>query len=77
MFVILHGIFYSSRTLHHAFDETRTATKQVMVLGNSPKIFVLARSCVTMNATVNQDDTIDDILSCIVNHKRLIIGQIQ
>ena len=57
---------------HNAFDETRIAIKQVMVLGNAHKTFMLARTCVTMNAILNQEDIINDQLHYIVKHTRFV-----
>ena len=77
MCAMLHGIYYLSGNLHHTYVETRNATKQVMVLEDSPKIFVLAKSRATMNAIANQEGTTADILSCVVNHGSFVRIQIQ
>ena len=72
MCAILHGIVYPSGTLHHIYVETRIATKQVMVLEDSLKIFPLAKSRATINAIVNQGGTIADILSYVISHGRFV-----
>ena len=52
----MHGTFYPSGTLHHAVDESRSATRKAMVLENTLATFVLARNFVLTNAIVSQDD---------------------
>ena len=77
MSAILHGIFYLTGNLHNAYIRSRNATNQVMALEVSPKIFALAKSCPTMITIVNQDNTTADIVSCVVNHGKLIMTQKQ
>ena len=75
---MLHRICYHSGNLHHTYIDTRNATKQVMVLEDAPKIFMLAKSCATMSAIANQEDTTAKILSCVINHGsfvRILIQQ--
>ena len=50
-------------------DKDNNTTKQVIVQVHSLIIFVQAKKYGTMNTIVNQKDTADGILSCIVNCK--------
>ena len=59
------------------FVDTRTATKQVMVLESSYENFAVAKSQATINATVNQGGITDNILSYVVSHRRFVKIQIQ
>ena len=55
-------IFCPNGSLSLAVKDTRNATKQVMVVGNSLQIFVGTNNCDTINAIVNKEDTADKIL---------------
>ena len=60
-------IFCPNGSLSRAVKDTRNATKQVMVIGIFFIIFVQAKICGTMNANVNQEDTVNNKLLCIVS----------
>ena len=64
----MHQIFCLNRSPSRAVKDTRNITKWVMVLGTSFKTFVQAKRCGRIRTTVNQEDTADNILSCIVKN---------
>ena len=53
----MHGTFYPSGTLYQDVNNSRSATRKVMVLENTRATFVLARNYVSTNVMVNQEDT--------------------
>ena len=59
------------------YVETRTDTKQVMVLESSRENFIIAKSQATMNATVNQGGITANILSYVVSYEGFVKIQIE
>ena len=57
----MRPIFCPNGFINFAIEDTRKDTKQVMVVGNSLKIFVQATIYGIMNLILSQEDTADGI----------------
>ena len=60
-------MYFLIGSLNFVFENTRIPAKQAVVRGDCLKIFMHVNSHDSMYTTVNQNDTIDNILSGVVN----------
>ena len=65
--MVHHWVYFLIRSLNLVFEKTRIIIKQAMVWKDSLKIFVHVNSHYSLYIIINQDNTIDDTLSGIVN----------